>query len=103
VTGSFETILDFIQFSLTLCSFLAVLGVIVLRFTCPSLLRPYRLPAYPLVPLVFLTMTGFMLVHLLIERPFQSLAGLAMMLVGLAIYTASTSNRIGEPASRGGA
>jgi basic amino acid/polyamine antiporter, APA family len=102
VTGSFETILDFIQFSLTLCSFLAVLGVVVLRHKCPSLPRPYRLPAYPLVPLVFLTMTGFMLVHLLIERPFQSLGGLAMMLVGLAIYTAS-GNRIGEPASRGGA
>jgi basic amino acid/polyamine antiporter, APA family len=102
VTGSFETILDFIQFSLTLCSFLAVLGVIVLRHKCPNLPRPYRLPGYPIVPLVFLTMTGFMLVHLLIERPFQSLGGLAMMLVGLAIYTAS-GNRIGEPASRGGA
>lgn len=86
VTGGFETVLDFIQFSLTLCSFLAVLGVIVLRHTQPHLPRPYRLSGYPLVPLIFLAVTGFMLVHLLLERPFQSLAGLAMMLAGLAVY-----------------
>jgi APA family basic amino acid/polyamine antiporter len=85
-TGGFETVLDFIQFSLTLCSFLAVLGVIVLHLTQPDLPRPYRVHGYPLVPLIFLAMTGFMLVHLVIERPFQSLAGLAVMLAGLAIY-----------------
>jgi basic amino acid/polyamine antiporter, APA family len=101
LTGSFETILDFMQFSLTLCSFLAVLGVIVLRHRYPSLPRPYRLPGYPFVPLVFLAMTGFMLVHLVLERPLQSLAGLAMMLVGLAIYAVSGS-RVGEPSFRGG-
>jgi APA family basic amino acid/polyamine antiporter len=93
VTGSFETILDFMQFSLTLCSFLAVLGVIVLRHRYPGLPRPYRLRGYPLVPLVFLTMTAFMLVHLFLERPLQSLGGLAMMLVGLAIYLASMGRR----------
>jgi APA family basic amino acid/polyamine antiporter len=89
ITGSFETILEFMQLSLTLCSFLAVLGVMVLRYKYPNLPRPYRLPGYPLVPLTFLTITGFMLAHLLAERPFQSLGGLAMMLVGLAIYAAT--------------
>lgn len=89
LTGSFETVLDFIQFSLTLCSFLAVLGVIVLRFTQPDLPRPYRVPGYPLVPLIFLGVTGFMLVNLITERPLQSLAGLAVMLAGLIVYAAS--------------
>ncbi len=37
LTQSFEAVLDFIQFSLTLCSFLAVAGVIVLRVTRPHL------------------------------------------------------------------
>src|SRR5215813_12682088 len=32
-TQTFETVLDFIQFSLILCSFLAVAGVIKLRYT----------------------------------------------------------------------
>src|SRR5262249_56367590 len=50
LSGSFETVLDFIQFSLTACSFLAVLGVIWLRITRPDLPRPYRAWGYPVTP-----------------------------------------------------
>ena len=41
-TQSFEAVIDYIQFSLTFCTFLAVLGVVVLRYTQPGLPRPYR-------------------------------------------------------------
>ena len=85
-TQSFEWVLEFIQFSLTFCSFLAVLGVIVLRFTQPELPRPYRVWAYPLPPLLFLAMSLFMMVYMVRERPAQSLTGFAVMLIGLAIY-----------------
>ncbi len=89
LTQSFEAVLDFIQFSLTLCSFLTVLGVIVLRLRQPHLPRPYRAWGYPVTPLVFLAVTSFVLLHLLAERPFQSLASLATMMAGLLIYAAS--------------
>jgi len=89
LTRSFEAVLDFIQFSLTACSFLAVLGVIKLRVTRPDLPRPYRAWGYPATPVIFLAVTGFMLYYLVVNRPVQSLAGLAMMLAGLAIYGAS--------------
>lgn len=86
LTQSFESVLDFIQFSLTFCSFLAVLGVIVLRFTRPDLPRPFRTWGYPLTPMVFLAITLFMMVYLVQERPGQSLAGFAVMSLGLVIY-----------------
>ena len=89
LTGSFEAVLDFIQFSLTACSFLAVLGVIKLRLTHPELPRPYRAWGYPVTPVIFLLVTGFMMYYLVVNRPAQSLAGFAMMLAGLAIYGAS--------------
>lgn len=88
-TQSFEAVLDFIQFSLTLCSFLAVLGVIVLRVTRPDLKRPYKVWAYPLTPLVFLAVTGLMMGYLLVERPLQSLASLALMASGLLLFAVS--------------
>jgi APA family basic amino acid/polyamine antiporter len=91
MTQSFEAVLDVIQFSLTLCSFLAVVGVIVLRAKEPNLPRPYRTWGYPLTPLVFLGVTGFMMYHLIVERPLQSLAGLAIMLAGLGVYALSQS------------
>ena len=50
LTRSFEAVLDYIQFSLTFCSFLAVLGVIVLRIREPDLKRPYRMWGYPFTP-----------------------------------------------------
>ena len=89
-TQSFESVLDFVQFSLTFCSFLAVAGVIVLRWREPEAARPYRVWAYPLPPLVFLTVTAFMMIYLVRERPLQSLAGLAMMLVGLGVFVFAT-------------
>jgi APA family basic amino acid/polyamine antiporter len=89
LTNSFEGVLDFIQFSLTFCSFLTVLGVIVLRYTQPDLPRPYRTIGYPVTPLVFLAVTLFVMYYLLVERPVQSLAGFATMVAGLLIYAAS--------------
>jgi APA family basic amino acid/polyamine antiporter len=86
LTQSFEKVLEFIQFSLTLCSFLAVLGVIVLRVTRPDLSRPYKVWAYPLTPLVFLGVTGFMMYYLFSERPLQSLASLGLMASGLLLF-----------------
>src|ERR1700716_4035533 len=97
-TQSFEAVLDFIQFSLTICSFLAVLGVIKLRYTHPDLPRPYRAWGYPVTPVIFLLVTAFMLYYLIIHRPVQSLAGFAMMLAGLAVYGASHFMRTSPPA-----
>jgi basic amino acid/polyamine antiporter, APA family len=88
-TQSFEAVLDFIQFSLTVCSFLTVLGVIKLRYTHPDLPRPYRAWGYPVTPVIFLLVTAFMMYYLVVNRPVQSLAGFAMMLAGLAIYGVS--------------
>jgi APA family basic amino acid/polyamine antiporter len=93
LTRSFEAVLDYIQFSLTFCSFLTVLGVIILRYTRPELPRPYRAWGYPITPLVFLAITLFVLIHLVIERPTQSLAGLCTMLAGLLIFGISQKHR----------
>jgi len=91
LTQSFEAVLEFIQFALLSCSFLAVLGVIKLRITRPDLPRPYRAWGYPVTPLIFLSVTAFMMYYLLRERPMQSLIGVLMMASGLALYYLSQS------------
>jgi APA family basic amino acid/polyamine antiporter len=95
LTRSFEAVLDFIQFSLLFCSFFTVLGVIKLRITNPELPRPYRAWGYPLTPLVFLLVTGFMMYYLLTERPLQALLGMLIMISGLLIY--AIFNRRADP------
>lgn len=85
----FEQVLKYVQFSITLCSFLAVLGVIVLRFTQPNLPRPYRTWGYPLTPLIFLGLSGWMLWFTIQGSPKESLYGLGTILLGLVIYFVS--------------
>jgi APA family basic amino acid/polyamine antiporter len=65
------------------------LGVIVLRFTRPALPRPYKVWGYPITPLLFLAVSLFMMVNLVLERPKQSLAGVGIMLSGLVLYAVS--------------
>ena len=86
LTRSFEFVLDFIQSGLLFCSFFTVLGVIKLRITDPELPRPYRAWGYPVTPVVFLLVTGFMMYYLLVERPLQSSLGILIMVSGLLIY-----------------
>ncbi|MEO6839267.1 MAG: APC family permease [Bradyrhizobium sp.] len=86
LTRGFEFVLDFIQSGLLFCSFFTVLGVIKLRITHPDLPRPYRAWGYPVTPMVFLLVTGFMMYYLLVERPLQSSLGILIMVSGLLIY-----------------
>jgi APA family basic amino acid/polyamine antiporter len=86
LTGSFEAVLVYTQFALLLSSFLAVLGLIVLRFNQPGLARPYRVWGYPVTPLIFLIVTLFMMLYTVQQRTLESLLGLLTALVGLGIY-----------------
>jgi len=99
LTQSFEAVLEFIQFALLSCSFLAVLGVVILRITRPDLPRPYRAWGYPVTPIIFLSVTGFMMYYLISERPLQSFIGVLMMASGLALYFLSQTRmfRVATP------
>jgi len=94
LTQSFEAVLDFIQFSLLACSFLTVLGLIKLRITQPDLPRPYRAWGYPVTPLVFLAVTGFMMYYLATQRPLQSFIGILMMISGALLYYLSQKRTV---------
>ena len=86
LTNSFEAVLVYTQFALLLSSFLAVLGLIVLRFSQPNLPRPYRVWGYPVTPLIFLVVTLFMMLYAVQQKTTASLLGLLTALVGLGIY-----------------
>jgi basic amino acid/polyamine antiporter, APA family len=86
LTGSFEAVLVYTQFVLLLSSFLAVLGLMVLRIRQPKLPRPYRVWGYPITPLIFLVVTLFMMLYTVQQRTVESLLGLATALLGLGIY-----------------
>jgi APA family basic amino acid/polyamine antiporter len=91
LVATFQKVVNYVQFSLTLFSALTVLGVFVLRWQRPELPRPYRTWGYPVTPAIFLAVSGWMLWHLLEDPSTRepSLWGLATALLGLVLYYVS--------------
>ncbi|OGX84446.1 APC family permease [Hymenobacter glacialis] len=83
---SFQGVLVYAGFVLNLFTFLTVLGLFVLRWRQPNLLRPYRAWGYPFTPLIFLGLSGWTLAFILTEKPIESLYGLGTLAVGGLIY-----------------
>ena len=68
---------------------LMVSSIFVLR---PRLLRPdaWRLPGYPVVPLIFVVVMTLFLLAALYYNPVDSLIGVCLTLAGAPVYRALT-------------
>lgn len=86
LTSSFESILVFAGFTLGVNSFFTVLGIFVLRYRQPDLDRPYRTWLYPLTPLLYLLITGWTLIYILLERPAEAWVGMGIIASGGVFY-----------------
>jgi APA family basic amino acid/polyamine antiporter len=93
LTDSFEGVLTFAGFTLSLFACITVAGVFLLRSREPALERPYRIPLYPWPPLVFVVMSLIGLLAVLIERPLTVLT-VAGLLVGVALVLARRSQSL---------
>jgi APA family basic amino acid/polyamine antiporter len=86
LTATFEVLLTYIGFTLSLVAGLTVLGVLVHRFREPRLPRPYRAWGYPVTPLLFVALSAWMILHAFAERPVVALAGLGTVAAGAVLY-----------------
>jgi APA family basic amino acid/polyamine antiporter len=93
-TSTFEAVLVYAQFAILACSFLTVLGVLVLRWRQPALPRPFRCFGYPITPLLFLALNLFTMVYSAAAKPEQALAGLATLLLGIGLYFVARGARM---------
>ncbi|HEY0777664.1 MAG TPA: amino acid permease [Gemmatirosa sp.] len=100
LTNSFERVMAYTGFTLTLTSTLAVVALFVLRVREPALPRPYRAWGYPVTPLVYVALSLWTLGFVLAERPRESLLGLATVLAGVPAWFA-LRGRASAPAPAG--
>ena len=85
-TATFDQVLVFAGFTLALNSLFAVGGLFVLRARQPELARPFKVPLYPITPLVYLALTIWTLAYVAIERPQEVAVSLALIVSGLVFY-----------------
>ncbi|HMS42201.1 MAG TPA: APC family permease, partial [Pyrinomonadaceae bacterium] len=110
LSGSFDTLTDYVVFGSWIFYALATSTIFVFRFRYPNAERPYKAWGYPVVPVVFLIVAGFLLFSTVRTDYYQilenlgtltnpsifrqiftvitapSIAGIILILLGLPIY-----------------
>ena len=86
VSGTFDILTDFVIFGLLIFNGLGVAAVFVLRKKMPDVNRPFKVPGYPYVPLLFLAATIYLMINTLVTTPGRAIAGLALIASGLPVY-----------------
>ena len=85
-SGSFEQLLTYVVFTGWAFYGLAAASIFVYRRRLPQAVRPFRVPGYPLTPLLFIAASGGIVVSTLVSRPTQALLGLGIILLGMPAY-----------------
>ena len=86
LTGQFNLLSDLTVFAIWIFYVLTFIGVIILRKSKPNLNRPYRVPLYPIIPLVAILGGGFVVINQLLTSPIISLGGIVITIIGFPIY-----------------
>jgi APA family basic amino acid/polyamine antiporter len=84
--GGFSQLFTYVIFGGWIFYALAVLSVVVLRTKAPDMPRPFRVPGYPVVPLLFGAAALALVVSTLIATPRESGIGLAFIGLGVPVY-----------------
>jgi amino acid transporter len=64
----------------------STLAVIVLRRKEPEVERPYRVPFYPLLPVIFAGICGFLIYSAVTYKPLIAASAGGLLLIGLLLY-----------------
>ncbi|HXF43363.1 MAG TPA: amino acid permease [Pyrinomonadaceae bacterium] len=86
LTGSFDTLTNYVIFGSWIFYGLATSSIFIFRKRHPELDRPYKALGYPLVPVIFLLVTIWLLVRTLIDTPKESFTGALLILLGIPVY-----------------
>jgi basic amino acid/polyamine antiporter, APA family len=86
LTGTYEQLFTWVTFASVGFGVLGGLAIFRLRRNRPGAERPYRAWGYPVVPALFVAGLATLVVNTLVERPSESLAGTALVLLGLPAY-----------------
>jgi APA family basic amino acid/polyamine antiporter len=94
IISSFKEIIQYISVSLSIFSMLTVIGVFFLRKQYSSAERPFQLPFYPLLPILFIVTTCWMIFYVTKNDYRIILYSVLTMIPGLLIYFIASRKKI---------
>lgn len=85
--GTFESLTTYVVFMDWI--FMTMAAIAIFLFRKRSLQvdpQSYKVPLYPVIPLIFIGISIWFLISTIIGRPEQAIAGIILMLIGLPVY-----------------
>jgi len=86
LSGSYDLLTDYAIFALTMFYALTAGAVFVFRRRHPEIERPYRTWGYPVVPVLFIVVSAWLIGTTIWNTPLQSTIGLGLIVLGLPVY-----------------
>jgi len=90
----YSNLLDYVISAALIFYILTIAGVIRLRMTRPAAERPYKVPGYPLVPVLYIAGASVVLVMLFAYRPASTWPGLVIVIAGAFVYRAIRRKKV---------
>jgi len=87
-TGTFEQLLTFVVFTGWIFYALGALSVFVYRRRLPNAPRPFRVPGYPVTPLLFVLSAAGLVLNTMITQPMRAALGIGVVLLGTPAFFA---------------
>jgi APA family basic amino acid/polyamine antiporter len=88
LSGTYGDLLNYSTFASLLFYIITIAGIFRLRVKEPHTPRPYLAFGYPIVPLIYILITSFICLLLLVHSPMNTLSGLFIVFLGLPVYWA---------------
>jgi APA family basic amino acid/polyamine antiporter len=86
LTGTYDQIFTYVVFAGWIFYALGAGGIFILRRRFPNPSRPYRVPGYPLVPLLFILVATWFVLNTLVNQTADSMVGLILLAAGIPFY-----------------
>ena len=86
LTGSLDTLSNYVAFAITLFAGTAVAAVFVLRQREPDAPRPFKAVGYPITPAIFVLFSIVMVINAISREPRTSGLGLLVIAAGIPLY-----------------
>jgi APA family basic amino acid/polyamine antiporter len=97
-TGTFEQLLTYVVFTGWIFYALGAASIFSYRRRLPDAHRPFRVPGYPLTPLLFVAASAAIVLNALFTQTGRAMIGIAVVLTGVPAYLVWRSGRRGpEP------
>ena len=85
-TGTFEQLLTYVVFAAWIFYGLGALSIFVYRRREPNATRPFRVPGYPVTPLLFVASAAALVLNTIVSQPRRAAMGIVVVLTGVPAY-----------------